>query len=166
MIQAQHHLTEAAQKARYKEVRHRLMNPKLKPANVNQPEEPIIVKVYDIRGRPEWMKSEIWFDHHVRTYNMINDAAGKSPVRRFIATRAIELGFTFSQIMAKTRKKHIVLARHIIIWEVKTVIAQWMSYPDVGRLFDLDHTSILHAVRRIENLKDRGEVQTIERVQA
>lgn len=166
MIQAHHYTSEAEMRAAYIARRNRLRNPKLKPANANKPEAETVVKVVITSAAPEWMRRDITFSAHVRAFYAFNGEVGKSPIRKFIAFRALDLDTTFSKVMLKTRKKDTVLIRHIIMYEIKTIVAPSMSYPEIGRLFDQDHTSVMHAVRRIQNLVDRGEVQTIKALPA
>lgn len=162
MIQAQHYTNEAEMRAAYIARRNRLMKPKLKPANVNKPtDEEHKVYIVSLQG-PEWKRDNIRFDHHVKAYHIFCNAVGKSPIRRFIGTRAIDFGMNYSLIMSKTRRKEVCLARHIIIYEIRTVVSPGMSFPEFGKLFRLDHSSAVHAVKRIQNLKDRGEIETIE----
>lgn len=61
--------------------------------------------------------------------------------------------------------RHIVAARHEAIWLIKWH-RPWMSLVEIGRVFGMDHTSILHAIRkqiyaqranRIEKKRKSGE---------
>jgi chromosomal replication initiation ATPase DnaA len=45
-----------------------------------------------------------------------------------------------------TRTNHLVNIRHYIIWRVRTETG--MSFPELGKLLNRDHTSVLHAYKK------------------
>lgn len=73
----------------------------------------------------------------------------RDEVHRIIKTIAAQAGthVTLDQVMGKSRQLHIIEVRHQAMAEVHRRFP-WMSYPQMGRLFRRDHTSILSALRR------------------
>lgn len=57
---------------------------------------------------------------------------------------------TPKDIMGPHRSKGLSLARHVAMYLCRLTIRH-VSYPDVGRMFNRDHTSIMHAYNRIAN---------------
>lgn len=80
-------------------------------------------------------------------------AAPVSPGNAIIQQVANKHRVTVIQIMSKRRTKYIVLARHEAIWRISTELA-WSS-PQIAAVFDMDHSSVLHAIRTHE--ERRGE---------
>ena len=62
-----------------------------------------------------------------------------------IATVADRHGVTVSDIFGKTRKRHIVNARHEAM---RLCAARPLSSKQIGQLFRCDHTTVLHAIRK------------------
>lgn len=75
-------------------------------------------------------------------------AHGPNDVRRLVHETAQAHGVTFTDIMGKSRKQAVVRARWAAIAAVRQSRPMW-SLPRIGAFFDLDHTSVLHALRRM-----------------
>jgi chromosomal replication initiator protein len=57
-----------------------------------------------------------------------------------------------------TRNKAIILPRHLAMWEIKQQRPD-MSFPAIGRWFGgRDHSSVCHAVSKINRMKESGEL--------
>ena len=54
-------------------------------------------------------------------------------------------------VKSQTRKREIVLPRQIIMYKLHIL---GIGYADIGKLFGKDHTTVLHAVRKIKEQKD------------
>ena len=54
---------------------------------------------------------------------------------------------SFKNLTGSCREKRFVRARHIAMYLCKQ---QGFSYPDIGQAFNKDHTSVIHAVKKIE----------------
>lgn len=66
-------------------------------------------------------------------------------------------GFTIRDLKARSRLKHLVRARQHVMWQLREDTP--MSLPEIGRFFGgLDHTTVLHGVRRHQARIDHGEV--------
>jgi len=79
---------------------------------------------------------------------------------------AKEFGVTVEQIEGKSRKKPIVLARHVAMYLVRD-LTEW-SLPLIGRAFgNRDHTTVLAAVVRVPErcLVDRELIDRIQRIE-
>jgi chromosomal replication initiation ATPase DnaA len=59
---------------------------------------------------------------------------------------------TLKQLNGDSRTSGVCLARHLAIWLCHKHTMR--SNSDLGRCFERDHSSILHAIRRIEKRKD------------
>lgn len=60
---------------------------------------------------------------------------------------ALKHGLRVEDIMGRSRLVNIIRARHEAIWLVKSH-RPWMSLPEIGRIFNIDHTTVLHAIRK------------------
>lgn len=60
---------------------------------------------------------------------------------------ALKHGLRVEDIMGRARIVNIIRARHEAIWLVKSH-RPWMSLPEIGRIFNIDHTTVLHAIRK------------------
>jgi len=60
-------------------------------------------------------------------------------------------GFTVEEITGKSRRRPLVTARQVAMYVVRELTE--LSYPAIGREFgDRDHTTVMHAVSKIEAL--------------
>lgn len=57
-------------------------------------------------------------------------------------------GVRKEHIRGRRRYKPIARARFVFFWLARNYTGH--SYPDLGHYLDIDHTSVLHAVRRVE----------------
>jgi isopropylmalate/homocitrate/citramalate synthase len=68
-------------------------------------------------------------------------------VREIIAVAAEYFGVTEDDILGRTQKNPVLLARHVAIYLAKSLPA--MRLVEIGYVFRRDHTTILHAQRKI-----------------
>lgn len=62
-------------------------------------------------------------------------------------------GVTICQLVSKSRMKHLAVPRHYALYLAYMLCAR--SMPDLGRRFgNRDHTSILHSVHKIRDLRE------------
>jgi chromosomal replication initiation ATPase DnaA len=54
---------------------------------------------------------------------------------------------TREEVCSRVRTKTIAAARHELWWRLRTAPELELSYDEIGRLFDRNHTSVLHGVR-------------------
>lgn len=69
--------------------------------------------------------------------------------QRIVRLVAFYTGVTEESIMSGDKSNQTVAARNIALWFIRAGV-QSASYPDIGRWFGRDHTTILAAVRRCE----------------
>jgi chromosomal replication initiator protein len=73
--------------------------------------------------------------------------------------RAVSLHFNVSRadMLSARRTANVVRPRQIAMYLAKTLTLR--SLPEIGRRFGgRDHTTVLHAVRKIENLADKDQL--------
>jgi hypothetical protein len=74
---------------------------------------------------------------------------------------AQEYGVGIKDICAECNRAAVVRPRHVAMFLAKTLTP--LSLPEIGRRFSRDHTSVLHAVRKIERqiALDSGLAETV-----
>lgn len=110
-------------------------------------------RVLEPYSRPLWKRFAIRFDAHEygRAAYLAKMA---SPKRMFLMGVLEEIGYTLDEVMSKSRKRRISLARMYCIWRLRREFGT--SYPEIGRLLGLDHSSAIHADRRVQKMIDQG----------
>lgn len=63
------------------------------------------------------------------------------------------VGIPVKTLLGASRNRNIVFARHFAIWVVHNERPD-LSLPTLGRIFNRDHTTILHALRKMEAQKN------------
>jgi chromosomal replication initiation ATPase DnaA len=66
-----------------------------------------------------------------------------------------ELGGSIGGIMGRRKTRQVSLHRQLVCYALRSTE---LSFPEIGSLMGLDHSTVQHAVRKIEILKDRGEL--------
>ena len=74
--------------------------------------------------------------------------------RGIVIDEAEKAGIQVADILGSRRHKHITLARHQAIYRICIEIPEW-TLPRIGRFFDKDHTTILHAFQKVSGQKNR-----------
>lgn len=146
----------ARQHQAYKAVRQRIWNiPAWKP---QAPETPKNVVLFKPRiPNPAWKEEEMQFDAHVHQFRRRLAEMAFNPARTHIKDRCTELGLSYQAIIGQGRRREIVIFRQLFMWEIQQKFG--LSYPAIGRLFGgRDHTTALHAVRKIEKMKAAGAI--------
>lgn len=62
-------------------------------------------------------------------------------------------------IRGESREREVVYVRQVAYYLLKTKYG--FSYSTIGKLFDRDHTTVIHGVRKIEQNLDAEEVNSI-----
>jgi chromosomal replication initiator protein len=57
-------------------------------------------------------------------------------------------GVSVEDLISRDRHKNVSAARHEIMYWIRTKL-KW-SYPEIGRLFGRDHTTVLDACRKVQ----------------
>ena len=63
-----------------------------------------------------------------------------------------QIPFSFDELAGKHRGGGLADARHKVMFELKILFGY--SYPQIGKLFNRNHTSVIHAVQKVR--KARG----------
>ncbi|HMJ75164.1 MAG TPA: chromosomal replication initiator protein DnaA [Iamia sp.] len=84
--------------------------------------------------------------------DILGDSASRSVTTAMILDKVSErYGFTVEEITGKSRRRPLVTARQVAMYVVRELTE--LSYPAIGREFgDRDHTTVMHAVSKIEAL--------------
>jgi chromosomal replication initiator protein len=83
------------------------------------------------------------------------DVSRETPtVAACMALAARAYGAGIGDLVGQSRRSALVRPRHIAMWIARRATNQ--SLPQIGRAFGgRDHTTVLHAVRRIERLREK-----------
>ncbi len=126
------------------------------PTPVPKPPAPVLIQREILPHLPYWMGCDIEFDAHVQAWRAWRGIHERNS-SLYVRNRAAELGFSFDKIRSPDRHRKVVAARQLLMYEVKTLFDR--SYSEIGRLFGgRDHTTVLHAVKKIERLKAEGKL--------
>ena len=91
----------------------------------------------------------------------INIRSTKGEIGFAVEQMAAISGYNYNQIMAKTRKSEIINIRHVMIYLIYKNFN--LSYREIGQLFgSLDHSTVIHAKDKIEDLLEIGDKATID----
>lgn len=166
-----------------KDIRSRLMGKP--PVRVMTSIEAIKPKVEIAAPSPMWKIFQFHFDAHVVMWRSLIKSTAKvirenEVLRNQLDIRADEVlmadclkrparliidevledfpHLSFSEIKSKRRTRDLVEARHRCIYEIYTQRPD-MSYPAIGKIFGIDHTSAMFAVRRVKAKMGDKEAQ-------
>ena len=104
------------------------------------------------------MKAEFVFEpvHNINLTVSFGDAIPvalkRHQTRRIIKICADEFGVSPEDMLSPWRRRTITWAR-FAAWDLMRQHTR-MSYPEIGRKFNRDHTTILSGVRRSEGMRD------------
>jgi Bacterial dnaA protein helix-turn-helix len=125
---------------------------------------------------PMWQTAPMNFNHHVLAWEALQRKAESigvdvsmrdelaefskafptSAIRRKaeeIVAECIEFhGVSWDEMNRRSRKRHVVRAKHYTIYEIYKERPD-MSLPVIGKIFGMDHTSIIFAVRKMQALE-------------
>lgn len=102
-------------------------------------------------------RADIHFDAHVLEWR-VQKYLAEHNCHRYIAARAAQMGYLAEEIcQTGCRKSHIAFSRQILMYEIRAKFKK--SFPQIGRMFGgFDHTTCLHAYRKIERLIAEGKL--------
>lgn len=113
----------------------------------------------DLRNRPPAQTpEEASLRAEIRFHELIFKMRGGDKLFRITPKKVIEVvalkhDVLPEEILGVSRKKEIVKARHEAIFEVHRRFHK-LSLPRLGQIFNRDHTTILHALRKADARKD------------
>jgi hypothetical protein len=70
-------------------------------------------------------------------------------IKRMVAN---DFGVTVPEMDGNCRHQRLAVPRAVAMWIVRTCLGY--SYPQIGRVFRRDHTSVVHAIGRLTALRD------------
>lgn len=89
------------------------------------------------------------------------DIVDKLPTMEEIARACAEhFSFTMAQMRGRLQHAHLIRARHVAMFLCRVDARR--SYPEIGRFFNRDHTSVMTADRKIFALREKGDRQLEE----
>jgi len=179
MIQAAVYTSEAELIAAYKLRRAKDAERARRAATANQnapavkrEAEPRDMEFFPIPRRPAasiipaWQIAELYFDHHVNAWRSWKAEEGmkcKAHIRR----RCADLGVSYDDLMGPSRKKKIVQARDLLAYEIKTTVRPQISWPELGRLLNREHSAIFYSVMKMRAAAgDPDAIASIEKRKA
>ena len=94
--------------------------------------------------------------------DILRDADRRTGTRQIIQCVADYYNIKASELVGKRRTRNIVRPRQVAIYLAKSLTTK--SLPDIGREFNRDHTTVIHSVARIEELRatDSAMAEDIE----
>lgn len=92
----------------------------------------------DLRRMRAFLDAEIAREEHLL-------ATGAGPI---IYAAADLYGVSIDQVLSTSEEIHVVRARQAAAWLMHR---QGLSYPQIGRALKRHHTTMMHAVRRVES---------------
>jgi len=84
----------------------------------------------------------------VRYYSTAEAEPVKVSVQTIIDVVADHLRIPVADLLGKKRNKEIVVPRQIAMYLAREMAG--MSYPDIGRAFDRDYTTVIHSYEKIK----------------
>lgn len=118
------------------------------------PPLPMIVQERKRYTPPQWTRTTLKFNDHVVSWQMHGARQACSPAIGYLRKRCSELGVELENLVEEGQQRKFAAPRQQLMWELRTVLG--MSYPRIGRIFDRDHTTVMHAVRKIEAMRGQG----------
>ena len=82
-------------------------------------------------------------------YRELKVGRGRRPANAIIRDVAAKHGVAVEEILGMSRQKHIVPARHEAMYRVRKERPD-LSFPQIGKIFNRDHTVPIYAVAKIE----------------
>lgn len=76
-------------------------------------------------------------------------------VQKIIENTSNAYGISIEDILGDRRQKDTVLPRHIIMYKLRKELE--LSFPRIGKIFNKDHTTIIHAFNKIDNMLNNQE---------
>ncbi|WP_018900402.1 helix-turn-helix domain-containing protein [Rhizobium sp. 2MFCol3.1] len=149
----------------------RCFNPVVKVApKIEAAPKPAPVIRFFAKQLPMWESGMLTFDAHViafRTWNAVStfstsgkvclsgdlDAAGRRTIEAIVSeVLARYPGTTIADVRSGRRPRSITEPRQVAMYEVYSQRPD-LSLPMIGRWFRKDHTTILHAIRKVGKLR-------------
>lgn len=82
-----------------------------------------------------------------REKKILKSLSGHRKAREIIEQVCEETGIPEKKLLSKKRTRHLVEARCLCMWMIRKQTK--LSLPEIGELFNRDHTTVLHNLRRM-----------------
>lgn len=129
----------------------------------------IINKALSAKYRKDGDEEEEGYDEEANTYDYIleEEKRLKSEAERVIAVSARMYEVTSEELYEHTRRTNVIIPRQIAMYLLRADIG--LSYPSIGRQFDRDHTTIIHACNKVKNMMEsnariRNRIEKIRKI--
>ena len=113
-------------------------------------------------GRPRKIRPRPDADDHVFAYrlHLLSQREHLSQIDH-AKKRCLEHRIHFDALRSRSRTRRLVPVRNQIAWELRN---RGLSYPQIGRILNRDHTAMIHSVRKVEaSLANEEAVAWVER---
>jgi chromosomal replication initiator protein len=78
----------------------------------------------------------------------------KSETERIIDTSAQVYGVIPKELLEQTRRANVVIPRQIAMYLLRTDMS--LSFPSIGKLFNRDHTTVIHACNKVKKMIEKS----------
>jgi chromosomal replication initiation ATPase DnaA len=106
----------------------------------------------------KYVRADYLMYHYPEVYTEVQEVARDNraiyTMKRCLRAVCLYYGVTEEELKSKSREQHIVVPRHHFCWVVYRNRLD-VSYPMLGRFLSKDHTTIVHAVNKFEENKDK-----------
>ncbi|MGC9071070.1 MAG: helix-turn-helix domain-containing protein, partial [Elusimicrobiales bacterium] len=93
-------------------------------------------------------KVKVWVKEYIPESEINND--NKITIEDIQEVVAQEYGISIDELMSKQRREKLVFPRHIAIYLAHELTD--MSWTDIGKAFDKDHSTAIHASDKIKSM--------------
>lgn len=81
----------------------------------------------------------------------------REAMRRLVREVCEDAAVSEPAIYSTNRRRHVARARQAAMWRIRKEMPD-LSLPQIGRFFNRDHTTVIHAIRAVEaRLKEQQE---------
>jgi hypothetical protein len=106
-------------------------------------------QVHMVFRRPLWKTSSIFFDAHVKSYQLHLANKLVRPEVAYIKQRCAEIGMPYREVIGRSSLKSITEVRRLLMWEVREKFG--LSFFDVGRAFGgRDQSTAISAIKSVQ----------------
>lgn len=144
-LSARTYATAAEMRAAYSSIRTRLCRPAVEHRLPPLPSP-----------EPEQTQPDKRYDAHILAWLRFQGLSFTGPAHRHILARSRELGFSYAELVGPSQKRDLALARQILWVEIRDTFGK--SFPEIGAIFNRDHTTVLYGYRKVLAMRERGEL--------
>lgn len=82
---------------------------------------------------------------------------------KIIRAAAVYSGIPIELVTGKRRSRRVIVARMSAIYVIRQ--STDLSYPEIGRIFNRDHTTVMHSVKRVETNPSEEMVKCVKHLE-